>query len=97
MNIVYRLIQILSKTKEWVSNSQDLQFTDIYSEWASKRELLEQLNSYISSANDGTLKAQKIERLFAPTIGLCEIVKSEADVQTYLDISAEFDHWLRSV
>ena len=47
------LIEILSKTKEWVSNSKELNYADVYSKWTTKRELMEQLDRYIASVNSG--------------------------------------------
>lgn len=87
------LIEILSKTKEWVSNSKELNYADVYSKWTTKRELMEQLDRYIANVTSGSFDTEELWLLYAPTTGICEIVKSQSDFEIYLSISSEFDRW----
>ncbi len=96
MDAHLELIQLLKDTIEWALDTR-MDFGDVYSQWSSQGDLLAQLNGHILDAKEETADFGKLNRLYAPTAGLCEIVETDNSIKDYMSLAARFDNWYASV
>ncbi len=96
MDAHHELIQLLEDTIEWALDTR-MDFSDVYSQWSSRSELLAQLNGHILDAKTETADFGKLCTLYAPTAGLCEIVTTDSAIKDYMSLAARFDNWYVSV
>ncbi|MBI1360548.1 MAG: hypothetical protein GC155_09755 [Alphaproteobacteria bacterium] len=96
MQVQTELIELLSDTRAWATNVQNVNTVDIYSSWVSQDELLAQLDQHIVDARQGVADFLQLRTLYAPTAGLCEIATHQGSAG-YLKLAARFDAWFASV
>ncbi len=96
MEVHSELVELLTDTRSWSANAENVDTTDIYSDWASQDELLAQLDQHIVDARQGVADFLRLRTLYAPTAGLSEI-STHLGSAGYLSLAARFDAWFASV
>ncbi|MEM1391616.1 MAG: hypothetical protein AAGG45_11100 [Pseudomonadota bacterium] len=89
------LIAILKDTREWASDSSNINLGRTYSEWSSQEQLISDIDTLIHFAEKDKVDLQKVLTLFAPTAGLCEIASSNQSTDIYMRLASRFDDWYK--
>ena len=91
------LVMLLEDTKRWASTAGNVDTDKMFSDWPSQFALLEELDSHLRDAKNGTANFSKLLVLYAPTAGLCEVAASDDAATIYLTLASRFDNWRATV
>ena len=86
-----KLLNLLLDTRGVVADPQNIRINDLYSDWETHAELMEEIDRHILSLYENVnIDWQGIYFLYAPTVGLGEVFFSD-NSYLYLELAERYD------